>query len=190
MHEHALTIKTVRDGPVCALILRGGLDPGQTDGFLGQAVAAVGNRAGRLVLDPAGVTFPGCAGVPAAATAASFAPRGYPVIIRSLSPRRTPDPRATGPGRTPHPASRPGATNHDPNLGWATSPEDLPRREPGRIREPREVRQMRAGRSPFEVVSGVPVVTAPKEIDIATAPALRSALLTAAVQGTGHSCWT
>ncbi len=87
MHEHALTIRTVRDGPVCALILRGGLDPGQTDGFLGQAVAAAGNRAGRLVLDPAGVTFPGCAGVPALATAASFAPRGCPVIIRSLSPR-------------------------------------------------------------------------------------------------------
>lgn len=44
---------------------------------------------------------------------------------------------------------------------------------------------MRAGRSLFEVVSGVPVVTAPKEIDIATAPALRSALLTAVVQGHG-----
>jgi hypothetical protein len=73
MHEHALMIKTVRDGPVCALILRGALDPGQTDGFLGQAVAAAGNRAGRLVLDPARVTFPGCAAVPAVATAASFA---------------------------------------------------------------------------------------------------------------------
>jgi anti-anti-sigma regulatory factor len=87
MHEHALMIKTVRDGPVCALILRGALDPGQTDGFLGQAVAAAGNRAGRLVLDPARVTFPGCAAVPAVATAASFAPRGGPAIIRSLSPR-------------------------------------------------------------------------------------------------------
>ena len=86
MHEHALTIRTVRAGPVCALILRGGLDLGQTDGFLGQAVATAGNRAGRLVLDPAGVAFPGCAGVPAQPTAASFAPRGCPVIIRSLSP--------------------------------------------------------------------------------------------------------
>jgi anti-anti-sigma regulatory factor len=88
MHEHALTIKTVRHGPVCALILRGGLNLGQTDRFLGQAVAAVDNRAGRLVLDPAGVTFPGCAGVPAVATAASFALRGHPVIIRSLRPRQ------------------------------------------------------------------------------------------------------
>ena len=44
---------------------------------------------------------------------------------------------------------------------------------------------MREARSPFEVVSGVPVVTAPKEIDIATAPALRSALLKAAARGHG-----
>jgi anti-anti-sigma factor len=44
---------------------------------------------------------------------------------------------------------------------------------------------MRDARSPFEVVSGVPVVTAPKEIDIATAPALRSALLKAAARGHG-----
>ena len=44
---------------------------------------------------------------------------------------------------------------------------------------------MRDGRCVFEVVSGVPVVTAPKEIDIATAPALRSALLTAAAHGHG-----
>jgi anti-sigma B factor antagonist len=44
---------------------------------------------------------------------------------------------------------------------------------------------MRDARSPFEVVSGVPVVTAPKEIDIATTPALRSALLKAAARGHG-----
>jgi anti-anti-sigma factor len=37
----------------------------------------------------------------------------------------------------------------------------------------------------FEVVSGVPVVAAPEEIDITNAPALRSALLEAAAQGHG-----
>src|SRR6202020_3687861 len=63
---------------------------GQTGGLGGQAVTAVANRAGRLVLDPAGVTFPRCAGVPAVATAASVAPRGHRVIIRSLSPRERP----------------------------------------------------------------------------------------------------
>ena len=36
-----------------------------------------------------------------------------------------------------------------------------------------------------EVVSGVPVVTAPEEIDITNAPMLRSALLEAAAQGHG-----
>jgi anti-anti-sigma regulatory factor len=35
------------------------------------------------------------------------------------------------------------------------------------------------GRFPFEVVSGVPVVAAPEEIDITNAPELRSALLDA-----------
>jgi anti-sigma B factor antagonist len=44
---------------------------------------------------------------------------------------------------------------------------------------------MRAGRYPFEVVDGVPVVTAPEEIDITNAPALRSALLAAAAHGNG-----
>jgi hypothetical protein len=116
MHEHALTIRTVRAGPVCALILRGGLDLGQTDGFLGQAVAAAGNRAGRLVLDPAGVTFSGCE------LRAARLPGHHPLA----QPPGTPDPRATGPGRTLHPASRPGATNHDQDPGWATSPDDLP----------------------------------------------------------------
>ena len=45
---------------------------------------------------------------------------------------------------------------------------------------------MRDGRCPFEVVSGVPVVTAPEEIDITNAPELRSALLEAAAHGHGH----
>jgi len=41
------------------------------------------------------------------------------------------------------------------------------------------------GRFPFEVVNGVPVVAAPEEIDITSAPALRSALLEAAAHGHG-----
>jgi len=45
---------------------------------------------------------------------------------------------------------------------------------------------MRDGRFPFEVVSGVPVVTAPEEIDITNAPKLRSALLVAAAHGRGR----
>jgi anti-sigma B factor antagonist len=42
---------------------------------------------------------------------------------------------------------------------------------------------MHDGRFPFEVASGVPVVTAPEEIDITSAPGLRSALLDAAAHG-------
>ena len=44
---------------------------------------------------------------------------------------------------------------------------------------------MRDGRCPFEVVNGVPVVTAPEEIDITNAPEVRSALLKAAAHGHG-----
>jgi anti-sigma B factor antagonist len=44
---------------------------------------------------------------------------------------------------------------------------------------------MRDGRCPFEVVSGVPVVTAPEEIDITNAPELQSALLQATAHGHG-----
>jgi anti-sigma B factor antagonist len=40
-------------------------------------------------------------------------------------------------------------------------------------------------RFPFEVASGVPVVTAPEEIDITSAPGLRSALMEAAAYGHG-----
>lgn len=91
MNEYTLTISTVRDGPVCTLILSGNLDLTETGGFLEQAALAVDNRTERLVLDLAGVTFLDCAGVRALATAAGFAPGGCPVIIRSLSPiaRRT-----------------------------------------------------------------------------------------------------
>ena len=34
MDVHALTVKAVRDGPVCTVILRGDLDLAETDGFL------------------------------------------------------------------------------------------------------------------------------------------------------------
>lgn len=44
---------------------------------------------------------------------------------------------------------------------------------------------MHDGRFPFTLVSGVPVVTAPEEIDITNAAALRSALLDAAAHGHG-----
>ena len=44
---------------------------------------------------------------------------------------------------------------------------------------------MHDGRCRFEMVDGVPVVTAPEEIDITNAPELRSALLKAAVHGHG-----
>ena len=42
---------------------------------------------------------------------------------------------------------------------------------------------MHNGRFPVEVVSGVPVVAAPEEIDMTSAPELRSALLEAAAHG-------
>ncbi len=41
------------------------------------------------------------------------------------------------------------------------------------------------GRFPIEMASGVPVVTAPEEVDITSAPGLRSALLEAAAHGHG-----
>jgi anti-sigma B factor antagonist len=50
---------------------------------------------------------------------------------------------------------------------------------------PQEVAQMHDGRFPVELAGGVPVVTAPEEIDITNAPDLRSALLEAAAGGSG-----
>ena len=44
---------------------------------------------------------------------------------------------------------------------------------------------MHDGRFPVEVLNGVPVVTAPEEIDITNAPELRTALLEAATHGHG-----
>lgn len=86
MDAHALTMQTVRDGPVCTLILRGDLDLLETGGFLEQAALAVDNLTERLAFDLAGVLFLDCAGVRALRIATRFAPGGCPVIIGSLSP--------------------------------------------------------------------------------------------------------
>jgi anti-sigma B factor antagonist len=45
--------------------------------------------------------------------------------------------------------------------------------------------QMRGDRFPVELISGVPVVAAPEEIDISSAPELHSALLAAAAAADG-----
>ena len=86
MDVRALTVKAVRDGPVCTVVLCGDLDLTETGGFLEQAALAVDDRTERLVFDMAGVTFLDCAGVRALSIAARLAPGGCPVIIRSLSP--------------------------------------------------------------------------------------------------------
>ena len=85
-----LTVRTVRDGAVCTLILGGALDLLAAGEFLQHAARVLDDRVERLVLDLAGVTFLDCAGVRALAIATCFAPGGCPVIIRSLSsPRPT-----------------------------------------------------------------------------------------------------
>jgi anti-anti-sigma factor len=86
MDADELTVKAVRDGAVCTLIVVGALDFLAADGFLQQAARVLDNRVERLVLDLAGVTFLDCAGVRALAIATCFAPGDCPVIIRSLSP--------------------------------------------------------------------------------------------------------
>ena len=88
---HALTIKTVRDGPVCTLILSGDLDLIETGGFLEQAALAVDDRAERLSSGLAGVSFLDCAGVRALTIATRFAPGSCPVVVGSLSPHTAPD---------------------------------------------------------------------------------------------------
>jgi anti-anti-sigma factor len=47
------------------------------------------------------------------------------------------------------------------------------------------VEQVSDGRFPIVLASGVPVVTAPEEVDITNAPELRTALLMAAADGPG-----
>ena len=86
MDPHALTIKTVRDGPACTLVLSGDLDLLETGRFLEQAALAVDDLTERLGFDLAGVLFLDCAGARALRIATRFAPGGCPVIIGSLSP--------------------------------------------------------------------------------------------------------
>jgi anti-anti-sigma regulatory factor len=86
MDAYALTIKIVRDGPVCTLVLRGDLDLLETGRFLEQAALAVDDLTERLGLDLARVLFLDCAGVRALRIATRFAPCGCPVIIGPLSP--------------------------------------------------------------------------------------------------------
>jgi anti-anti-sigma factor len=86
MDADDLTVKTVRDGAVCTLILSGDLDLGAAGEFLHHAARVLDDRIEQFVLDLAGVTFLDCAGVRALAIATCFAPDGCPVIIRSLSP--------------------------------------------------------------------------------------------------------
>ena len=86
MDADDLTVKTVRDGAVCTLILGGDLDLGAAGEFLQHAARVLDDRIERFVLDLAGVTFLDCAGVRALAIATCFAPSGCAVIIRSLSP--------------------------------------------------------------------------------------------------------
>src|ERR1700756_4891256 len=86
MDAHALTIKTVRDGPARTLILRGDLDLLETGRFLEQAALAADDQTGRLGFNLAGVLFLDCAGVRALRIATRLAPGGCPVITGSLSP--------------------------------------------------------------------------------------------------------
>jgi anti-anti-sigma regulatory factor len=86
MDAHALTIKTVRDGPACTLILRGDLDLLETGAFLEQAALAAGDLTGRLGFDLAGVLFLDCAGVRPLRIATRLAPGRCPVISGSLRP--------------------------------------------------------------------------------------------------------
>jgi len=86
MDAHALTIKTVRDGAGCTLVLRGDLDLPATGRFLEQAALAVDDWTQRLGFDLAGVLFLDCAGVRALRIATRLAPGSCPITIGSLSP--------------------------------------------------------------------------------------------------------
>jgi hypothetical protein len=57
MDACALTVKTVRDGPVCTLVLRGDLDLLETGRYLEQAAPAADDVTERLGLDLAGMPF-------------------------------------------------------------------------------------------------------------------------------------
>ena len=86
MDVHALTIKTVRDEPVCTLILRGDLDLLEIGRILEQAALTADDLAGWLGFDLAGVLFLDCAAVRALRIATRCAPGGCPVSIGSLRP--------------------------------------------------------------------------------------------------------
>ena len=86
MDAHALTIKTVRDGPACTIILGGDLELLETGGFLEQAALAADDLTGRLGFDLAGVLLLDCAGVRALRIATRLAPGRCPVISGSLRP--------------------------------------------------------------------------------------------------------
>ena len=86
MDTDDLTVKAIRDGAVCTLILAGDLDLLTAGEFLQHAARVLDERIERFVLDLAGVTFLDCAGIRALAIVTCFAPGGCPVIIRSLSP--------------------------------------------------------------------------------------------------------
>src|SRR4051794_37382700 len=85
MDADDLTVKTVRDGAVCTLVLGGSLDHLAAGEVLQRAARVLGDRIKRPVLDLAGVMFLDCAGVRALAITTCFAPGGCPVSIRSLS---------------------------------------------------------------------------------------------------------
>ncbi len=86
MDTDDLTIKTIRAGPACTLVVSGELCYSSASGFLHHAARVVDDRTGRLVLDLAEVTFLDCYGLRALAIVAGFAPGSCPVIMRSLSP--------------------------------------------------------------------------------------------------------
>jgi len=86
MDAYALTVKTVRDGPVCTLILRGDLDLLETGRLLEQVALAADDQTGRLGFDLAGVLFLDGAGVRALRIATRCTPADGPVITGSLSP--------------------------------------------------------------------------------------------------------
>jgi anti-anti-sigma regulatory factor len=86
MDAYALTVKTVRDGPVCILILRGDLDLLETGRFLEQAALAADDQTGRLGFDLAGVLLLDCAGIRALRIATRCTLAGGPVITGSLRP--------------------------------------------------------------------------------------------------------
>jgi anti-anti-sigma regulatory factor len=126
-----LTIKTVRDGPACTLILRGDLDLLETDRFLEQAALAADDLTGRLGFDLAGVLFLDCAGGRALRIAARLAPGGCPVITGSLSPmpRRIVELLGLDPANLREPS--PGHGLGDGPLDSRTGQQDFAPVEPG-----------------------------------------------------------